>query len=512
MKSALRAGDAGSELCNRTTFCWFATTLIGKNRAKPVNIPDFHFISQSVLTVQLSMFPSNRMSAQELRASISLSGIFGLRMLGMFVILPVFAIYAERLPGGDNLTLVGVAIGAYGLTQAVLQIPFGAWSDRYGRKPVIYAGLLIFAAGSFVAAAAPNIYIVILGRVMQGAGAISAAVMAMAADLTRDEHRTKVMAMIGSTIGATFALSLVASPWLNKVIGVPGIFALTGVLALAAMAVVYGLVPDVRDDNKRAPARLGLAGLWNVLRDAQMARLYYGVFALHALLMALFIAVPFSLRDAGLALDQHWKVYLPVMLGSFALMLPAVLHSGGSGRTRNVFIASVALLLLTQLAMPWFSGGVWLIAFYLLLFFTAFNILEASLPSLVTRMAPAGIKGTAIGVFSSLQFFGTFLGAVAGGFLYGQWGVAGVVILDVLLLVIWLGLAFGMKVPPALSARTYSLPKLGQGREGSLLSDLRAVPGVHEALVNPGENMLHLRVDSASFDEQNVLKLIAGEI
>lgn len=455
------------------------------------------------------MPPRNRMSAEELRASISLSGIFGLRMLGMFVILPVFAIYAEGLPGGDNLTLVGIAIGAYGLTQALLQIPFGAWSDRYGRKPVIYAGLLIFTVGSFVAAAAPNIYVVILGRVMQGAGAISAAVMAMAADLTRDEHRTKVMAMIGSTIGATFALSLVASPWLNKVIGVPGIFAMTGVLALAAIAVVYSIVPEVGDET-RAPARRGLAGLGIVLRNTQLVRLYYGVFALHALLMALFIAVPFSLRDAGLALDQHWKVYLPVMLGSFVLMLPAVLRSGSSTRTRNVFIISVALLLLTQLAVPWFSNGVWPIALYLLLFFTAFNILEASLPSLVTRMAPSGIKGTAIGIFSSLQFFGTFVGAAVGGYLYGRWGTTGVVILDAMLLVIWLGIAFGMKVPPALSTRAYSLPKLERGREDSLLSDLRAIPGVYEALVKTGENMLHLRVDSESFDEQNVLKLIAG--
>jgi MFS family permease len=460
------------------------------------------------------MPPSTRMSAQELRASIGLSGIFGLRMLGMFVILPVFAIYAEHLPGGDNLTLVGIAIGAYGLTQAILQIPFGAWSDRYGRKPVIYVGLLIFAAGSFVAAAAPNIYIVILGRVLQGAGAISAAVMAMAADLTRDEHRTKAMAMIGSTIGATFALSLVASPWLNKVIGVPGIFALTGVLALAAMAVVYAVVPDVAgepQDERRIPARRGLDGLWQVLRDAQLARLYYGVFALHAVLMALFIAVPFTLRDAGLALDQHWKVYLPVMLGSFVLMLPAVLKSGRPAHARIAFIMSVALLLLTQLAMPWLSGSVWPIALYLLLFFTAFNILEASLPSLVSRMAPAGIKGTAIGIFSSLQFFGTFLGAAAGGYLYGHWGAAGIVILDVALLVIWLGLAFGMRVPAVYSTRTYALPELDRGRADGLLAELRAVPGVHEALVMAGEHMLYLKVDSAGFDEQNVLKLIAGE-
>src|SRR5688572_23919320 len=193
----------------------------------------------------------DRMSPVELRASLSLAAIFGLRLFGMFVILPVFAIYAEHLSGGENLTLVGMAIGAYGLTQACLQVPFGWWSDRYGRKPVIYAGLAVFAAGSFVAALGINIYVVIVGRMLQGAGAISAAVMAMAADLTRDEHRAKAMAMIGSTIGATFAASLVLSPWLNRVIGVPGIFAMTGVLVLAAIGVVRALVPDVPDEPRR---------------------------------------------------------------------------------------------------------------------------------------------------------------------------------------------------------------------------------------------------------------------
>jgi MFS family permease len=241
---------------------------------------------------------ADRMSPVELRASLSLAGIFGLRMLGMFVILPVFAIYAEGLPGGDNLTLVGIAIGIYGLTQACLQIPFGWWSDRYGRKPVIYAGLAIFAVGSFVAALGVNIYVVILGRMLQGAGAISAAVMAMTADLTRDEHRAKAMAMIGSTIGATFALSLILSPWLNRVIGVPGIFAMTGVLVLCAMGVVYAVVPDVAHEPQRAGAG-GLKQFGMVLRDAQLGRLYCGVFVLHAVLMALFIAVPLDLRAAG---------------------------------------------------------------------------------------------------------------------------------------------------------------------------------------------------------------------
>lgn len=383
------------------------------------------------------MKSADRMSREELRAAISLSGIFGLRMFGMFVILPVFAIYAEGLPGGDNLTLVGIAIGIYGLTQACLQIPFGWWSDRYGRKPVIYAGLAVFALGSFVAALGGNIYIVILGRTLQGAGAVSAAVMAMTADLTRDEHRTKAMAMIGSTIGGTFALSLVLSPWLNRVIGVPGIFVMTGVLVLISMWVVYAVVPDVAQPSRPAGAH-GLRQFATVLRDPRLARLNYGIFALHALLMALFIAVPLELRAAGLPVERHWEVYLPVMLGSFVLMLPAVLGAGRQERMQAVLTGAIAVLLATQLLLPLLAGGVWGLAALLLAFFTAFNVLEAGLPSQVSRVAPQGSRGIAIGVFTSLQFFGTFFGAAAGGFLYGRWGTAGVVIFGTTLLVIWI--------------------------------------------------------------------------
>ena len=391
------------------------------------------------------MKAADRMSPVELRAALSLSSIFGLRMLGMFVILPVFAIYAEGLPGGDNLTLVGIAIGIYGLTQACLQIPFGWWSDRYGRKPVIYAGLAIFATGSFVAALGINIYVVILGRMLQGAGAISAAVMAMTADLTRDEHRSKAMAMIGSTIGATFALSLVLSPWLNRVIGVPGIFAMTGVLVLCAIGVVYALVPNVPE--KPRPDTRGIERFVAVLRDPQLVRLYYGVFTLHAVLMALFIAVPLDLRAAGLPVDHHWQVYLPVMAGSFVLMLPGILGTKQPGRLRLFFIGSIALLLLAHLAMPWLKDSVWLITAFLLAFFTAFNTLEAHLPTLVSRIAPGSARGVAIGVFASLQFFGAFFGAATGGFLYGRWGTTGIVIFDALLLVIWLVAAAGTRMP-----------------------------------------------------------------
>jgi predicted MFS family arabinose efflux permease len=385
-----------------------------------------------------------------LRASIGLSGIFGLRLLGMFVILPVFAIYAEQLPGGNDLMLVGLAIGAYGLTQALLQIPFGWWSDRYGRKPVIYIGLVIFAVGSFVAALAPNIYIVILGRMLQGAGAISAAVIAMTADLTREDQRAKAMAMIGSTIGVAFALSLVVSPWLDRIIGVPGIFALTGVLALGAILVMWRAIPDA-PQVPPVPGR-ALKDFWHVLMDPQLARLNWGIFALHAVLMALFIVVPFGLRDAGLPVSSHWQVYLPVMLGSFVLMMPSVLQAGNPVLLRRWFIVSIAVLLVAHLALPWLDGSIWLLSLFLLAFFAPFNALEAMLPTLATRLAPAHAKGTAIGLYSTIQFFGTFLGAAAGGILYKNWGAVGVIVFDAVLLAIWLILAFGMRVPPVKNA------------------------------------------------------------
>jgi MFS family permease len=457
------------------------------------------------------MSQHDRMSPLELRASIALAGIFGLRLLGMFVILPVFAIYAERLPGGDNLTLVGIAIGAYGLTQAILQVPFGWWSDRYGRKPVIYAGLSIFAIGSLVAAAAPTIYVVIAGRVLQGAGAISAAVMAMAADLTRDEHRTKAMAMTGSTIGLAFALSLIASPWLSNHIGVPGIFAMTALLALVAMLVVWRVVPDVVEVRGRSRVS-ALHEFRSVLADPQLARLNYGIFVLHAVLMALFIAVPFALRDAGLPVGEHWKVYLPVMLGSFVLMLPPILSQGRAGRVKLYFAGSVATLLIAHLALPWLAAGVVPLALFLLLFFTPFNILEALLPSLTAKLAPAGAKGVAIGLYSSIQFFGTFVGAALGGFAYGRWGLSGIVIADVALLVIWLNVAFGMRIPSTLSTRTYAVPSLTPSEAETLLMRLRLLPGVREAQMLPAQGTAFLKVDSADFDEQNVLQTITGKV
>lgn len=408
------------------------------------------------------------MSAEELRASVSLSSIFALRMLGMFLILPVFAIYAEKLPGGGNLTLVGIAIGAYGLTQALLQIPFGWWSDRYGRKPVICVGLAIFAVGSFVAAAADNMYVVILGRVLQGAGAVSAAVIAMVADLTREEHRHKAMAMIGSTIGVTFAVSLAGGPWLNAVMGVPGIFALTGILAAAAIVVVLWWVPDVVES---VPGQQGVPPWGEVLTHRQLARLNFGVLVLHAVLMSLFIAVPFALRGGGLEVNAHWKVYLPTLVGSFLFLALVVIGARTGRRLKYAFVGSVALLLAVHAALPWAAAaGVWQMALLLLAFFAAFNVLEAVMPALATRMAPAGAKGLAIGVFTSTQFGGAFIGAAAGGWVYGSWGMAGVVTLNGVLITLWLALALGMKVPVAPGTRVYTIRGLDPQQANGLAS------------------------------------------
>lgn len=382
------------------------------------------------------------MTPAERRATFSLASIFGLRMLGMFIILPVFALYADTLSGGHNRTLAGIAVGAYGLTQAILQIPFGALSDRWGRKPTLYMGLLIFALGSFIAAAADSIYMVIFGRIVQGAGAVSAVVIALVADHTREEQRTKAMAVVGMTIGVTFALSMVAGPLLAHWIGVPGIFLMTGVLALAACAVVRFVVPG-------GPAPVGAqirTPFLHVLVRPELVRLNYGIFVLHLVLTSLFVVVPFNLREAGLPDGSHWEVYLSVMLGAFVLMVPPMLWSERRGQQKTAFLGSIFLLTLGQMAL--FSAhSVWWIALALLVFFTAFNLLEASLPSLVSRMAPPETKGAAIGVYSSVQFFGTFLGGALGGVISQHYGGNAVFLYCAALSASWFVVAFRMRIP-----------------------------------------------------------------
>ncbi|MFN3984046.1 MAG: MFS transporter [Rhodocyclaceae bacterium] len=387
---------------------------------------------------------SDSMTASERRAGISLAAIFALRMLGLFLVLPVFAVHAHEFAGGDNLTLVGLAIGAYGLTQAVLQIPFGAASDRFGRKPVIIFGLLLFVLGSAIAAMAESIQVVILGRVLQGAGAISAAVTALAADLTRDQHRTKVMAMIGSSIGLVFALSMVAAPLLYAWVGMSGIFWLTAVLALAAIVVVWKVVPD-------APAlpRPDRGRLIDVLRNGQLMRLNFGVFALHLIQTTMWVLVPAALvAGGGLPVEAHWKVYLPAVLLSFVVMVPAIIVAERRGLMKPIFNAAIMLLAVVQLGLLLLGNGVYPLALWLTLFFIAFNVLEATQPSWISRIAPADAKGMALGVYSTLQSTGLFLGGLLGGLLAQHFGAAAVNAVCAALAIAWLMLATSMNPPP----------------------------------------------------------------
>ena len=387
------------------------------------------------------------MTRTEIRASSSLASVFALRMLGLFLILPVFAVYAKSLPGGENATLVGLALGMYGLTQSFGQIPLGMASDRFGRKPVIVFGLILFALGSFIAASAHSIAWVIVGRAVQGAGAISAAITALVADATREQHRTKAMAMIGGSIGITFAVSLVAAPLLYRVIGMPGIFMMTGVFSLLAIVVVLVVVPAAPPlPAVRVPFR-------SVLTNRQLLRLDFGVFALHMTQVAMFVVMPADLIRLGhIPLTEHWKIYLPIVLVSFVMMLPPIFVSEKYGKSKQVFIGAIALLLLVQVGM-WLVTSEqqahwgWLLVL-LLAFFIAFNILEASQPSLVSRFAPPAAKGAALGVYNTLQALGLFCGGAIGGWLTQHCGGPSVFILGGVLCALWLIIAASMQNLP----------------------------------------------------------------
>jgi MFS family permease len=406
------------------------------------------------LTPDPTLDQSPTMSRTELRASGSLASIFALRMLGLFLVLPVFALEARKYPGGDDPALIGLAMGIYGLTQAMLQIPFGVASDRLGRKRVIIFGLLIFALGSLVAGSADTLMGVLAGRALQGAGAISAAVTALLADLTRDVVRTKAMALVGASIGLIFALSLVVSPVIAAHIGLSGLFVLTAVLALLGTAVVVWGVPAEPVAHKDA-AR---AGLRQVLSSPALLRLNIGVFVLHAVQLAMWVAIPAFLVQAGLGKDDHWQIYLPAVLGSFALM-GVVFPLERRGYLRAVFLSAIALIALVQVVLLWVSSGapsVACLAWLLFAFFCGFNVLEATQPSLVSRIAPAASRGAAMGVYNTLQSLGFFAGGVMGGQLVKSYGTQGLFLTCAALMVLWLVVAWPMVAPkrPAPSAKT----------------------------------------------------------
>lgn len=391
------------------------------------------------------------MTSQERRSAASLALIFALRMLGLFLVLPVFSLEARKYPGGDDPALIGMAMGIYGLTQGLLQIPFGVASDRYGRKRVMVIGLLIFAAGSAIAALAPNMVWLVAGRALQGAGAISAAVTALLADQTRDVVRTKAMAMVGASIGLMFAVSLVLSPLLNAILGLSGMFALTGTLALAGIAVVLWWVPpEPVLHADQMPDSLG-ASLRAALRDPALLRLYFGVFMLHAVQLSMWVALPAMLVQAGLPKDHHWWVYLPAVMGSFVIM-GGMFPLERRGYLRAVFLSAVGLIVLVQLGLLGVAltePSIAKLAVLLFVFFCGFNVLEASQPSLASRLAPPRARGTTMGLYNCLQSLGFFTGGAVGGWLVKGFGPQALFITAGLAMLVWLAVAWPMQAPAA---------------------------------------------------------------
>ena len=450
---------------------------------------------------------SNNLASQEHRAAISLAMIYAFRMLGLFMILPVFALYSDKLPGATPL-LMGVALGVYGLTQAILQIPFAMWSDKIGRKPVLYIGLLLFAAGSMVAGSAQSIEGIIFGRALQGAGAIAATLMALAADLSREEHRLKMMAMIGASIGVSFALSMVLGPMVNAWVGISGIFYGTAGLAVIGMLILYFIVPDPLHSHFHRDAQLKTSSLADVFKDKQLLRLDAGIFILHFVLMSLFLVMPLLLRDfVELPAEKHWQVYLPVFAVSLILMVPFIIIAERRQAMKPVFIGAIIASMVATLGFLSSSSST-LFILSLVLFFAGFNLLEASLPSLISKTADATQKGTAMGVYSSSQFFGAFAGGTAGGYAHQTWGVQGVYYTVLLALVFWLLLAVTMKKPSFLSTYLLNVDDVS-------VEQLLAVEGVVEATIIDDENetglIAYLKVKKRILDEEKLLSLAVSD-
>jgi MFS family permease len=443
----------------------------------------------------------------EKRAAFSLATVFGLRMLGLFMILPVFAIYGEELSGYSPIWL-GLAIGAYGLTQALLQIPMGILSDKYGRKPIILIGLVIFCFGSIVAAMSDTIYGVVIGRSIQGMGAIASAVLALAADLSREEQRPKVMATIGMFIGVSFTVAMVVGPIVAEAFGLSGLFWFTAVLTVLAMVMIQFMVPNSvhrapRGDNVALPAQLS-----KLIKHPQLTRLNWGVFILHMALTACFITLPKQFVDNGLALEQHWQLYLPVLLGSFFIMVPFMIIAIKKQREKLMFTFAVTLLTLSLLLMWALPSGFWSLVLSVGLFFTAFNYLEATMPSILSRIAPAGVKGSVMGIYSSSQFLGAFTGGLIGGILASNFGEKSIFLVMALFSLFWVLAAATMK--PLKKSKSYSIATNINTEEqaNDIAEQLISMPGVLEATLMHSEAVAYMKVDEKLVDLQKIRGLL----
>ncbi|AOY88890.1 MFS transporter [Marinobacter salinus] len=441
------------------------------------------------------------MNALEKRSVAALASVYAMRMLGLFMVMPVFMLLGTDLKGATP-ALLGFAIGAYGLSQALLQIPFGLLSDRVGRKRMIYIGLVLFAAGSLLAGATDSIYVVIAGRILQGAGAIASVLMALLSDLTREEERTKAMATVGISIGLSFSVSLVLGPLVGSLWGLSGIFYATGVLAVIALIVVNRVVPTPHHYRISADTHPAKKMLGKVLSDGRLLRLDFGIFSLHLVLTSLFLVFPSMLQNQlGLASSSHWWFYLSVMVASFFAMVPFIILAEKKRKMKPVLCGAITLLTLATAGLASVSDALttaWAVLFF---FFMAFNLLEASLPSLISKEAPAASKGTAMGAYSTSQFLGAFLGGALGGVLLEQLGTTGVLWFMVAVLTLWLTVAVTMPSPGYTTSFVVQLQEVVGGQYDDIDSSLRRVPGVQDVVIVEDAATAYLKVDRQQFDE-----------
>jgi MFS family permease len=485
--------------------------------ASPTNA-DFVHISTFVLFAEGKLllyhlyqddweFTMKLLNTKERRATFSLAGIFSLRMLGLFMILPIFTLYAHRLSGATPV-LIGIALGAYGMASGLLQAPLGWLSDRFGRKTIIVSGLMVFAVGSLVAASSTSIWGVILGRILQGAGAVGSTVLALTADLTREEVRTQAMSVIGITIGFSFVIAMILGPMLSTYIGLSGIFYLTAVLAVLGIVAVIFVVPKPDQLLFHSDQELVFKDIRNVLMMKNLRSLNLGIFILHASITGLFVVLPLNLlQSTGLPLEHQWYIYMPVLLLAFILMVPLVVIAEKYRQMKRVFTACIFLMAVAQLMLYMYrdhlSAG--LIAGSLLIYFTAFTTLEAILPSWVSKVAPLTARGTALGIYSSSQFFGAFFGGLAAGWLYNDHMAGGVYLAGLAAAIVWFSVAMNMKAPLHVATRVVRLGRIDEAQAKKAREGLLSIKGVVDAVVVPKEQVAYLKVDSSVFDTQSLV-------
>lgn len=444
-------------------------------------------------------------SSSEKRSVGLIALLYAFRMLGLFVILPVFMLEGAALEGATP-ALLGFALGVYGLSQALMQVPFGLLSDRIGRKPVIIMGLVLFALGGLIAGLSTSVYGVILGRFLQGAGAIASVLMAFLSDLTQEDNRTKAMAAVGMTIGLTFAVSLILGPFLTEHFGLSGLFLSTVALSVAG-AVVVSRLPNVRIQVSRREHALSFPEVSVMLRNIELRRLDFGIFALHFMLTATFVVTPKLLADRyGIEVGQHGWIYLAVMVTAFIGMVPFIIIGEKKQKVKTFFLAAVLLLAVSVGFLSFTEPSLTGFVICLFAFFLSFNFLEATLPSLISRIAPAGSRGTAMGIYSSSQFFGAFLGGAVGGSLFGFYGFAGVYGMSLLIALSWWVVGLGMLPPPNTKSIVLPLKPFASSDCERIASELQGMKGVEDVTLVVEEQAAYLKVNKAIFDDQVLMQ------